>query len=202
MANPEAIAKRLVRINAHLFGGVLALLFAGSLFFATLVLHLQGGTTPGQMLGLLSHFFPGYEVSLGGAIIGGLWGALAGYATGYVLGRAYGPWMLRGANRALDSREGEIEGAVLELRALPFATVSASLLAGALFLATNWLFFRYGQHPSPHLELLANYLPGFSSDFVGSFIGAFWLFLYAFVAAFGVAWIYDRVVLLRSSASS
>ena len=42
-----------------------------------------------------------------------------------------------------------------------------------------------------------HYLPGYSSNFAGSFAGAFWLFLYGFIAAFAIAWIYDRAVAAR-----
>jgi len=70
------VAAALVRLNAHVLGGVLALIAGAGLFAATLVLLAQGGPATGQMLVLLAHFFPGYAISFGGAVIGGLWAAL------------------------------------------------------------------------------------------------------------------------------
>lgn len=200
----DAVAAALVRLNAHVLGGVLALLAGSGLFLATLVLHWQGGPMTGQMLGLLAHFFPGYAVSFWGAVVGALWAACSGYAIGFCIGRAYGPWFLTGAARMLERRAsgelGEVHR-VVSLRPLPFAAVSASLFAIALVLATTWLWWRYGGHPSPHLALLAHYLPGYATDPLGALVGAISLFGYGFIAAFGVAVIYGRVARLRESAA-
>lgn len=198
-----AVAAALVRLNAHVLGGVLALLFGAGLFLATIVLHWQGGPMTGQMLGLLAHFYPGYAVSFGGAVVGALWGGCTGYVIGYCIGRAYGPWFLTGAARMLERRAagdlGEVHR-VVSLRPLPFAAVSAALPAIGLVLATTWLWWRYGGHPSPHLGLLAHYLPGYATDPLGAFVGAISLFGYGFVAALGVAVIYGRIARLRESA--
>jgi hypothetical protein len=199
--NPVAAA--LVRLNAHVLGGVVALLAGAGLFIATIALLIQGGDNTGQMLVLLAYFFPGYGISFGGAIAGGLWATLVGYVVGFIVGRAYGPWFLRGAARMLARRGADgndIVGAhtIVGLRPTPFAAVTASLLALSLFFATNWLFFRYDGVASPNLELLANFLPGFESNPVGSLFGAFWIFVYGFSAAFGIAWIYGKVSMARN----
>jgi len=202
------IAAPLVRLNAHLLGACFALLAGPALFLATIVLVLRGGEAVGQMLGLLSHFFPGYAVSVGGAFVGAFWAALFAYLMGFSVGRAFGPWLLGAATRHLSegvapaSPNAQLGGRVIvSLRPLPFALVTASLLSFGLVAATSWLWWRYGGHPSPHLELLAHYLPGYSSDPVGSLRGAFWLFLYSAAGAFGVAWIYGVVARARSRAS-
>lgn len=196
------IAAALVRLNAHVLGGVIGLLSGLGLILATLVLIFQGGESTGQMLVLLAHFFPGYGMSFGGAIAGGLWATLVGYAVGFVVGRAYGPWFLRGADRMLDRRadESDIVGAhtIVGLRPTPFAAVTGVLLALGLLFATNWLFLRYDGVASPNLELLSNFMPGFESNPVGSLAGAFWIFVYGFSAAFGIAWIYGKVSMARN----
>lgn len=199
-----AVAGALVRLNAHVLGAVLALVFGLSLFLATLVLLVQGGPATGQMLSLLAHFFPGYGMSFGGALVGGLWATLLGYAIGFAVGRAYGPWMLRGTVRMLDRRARGIVGVhtIVSLRPVAFATVSASLLAAGLLLATNWLWIRGGGKPSPHLLLLSNYLPGYATNPLGSLVGAFWIGAYGFAAAFGIAWIYGKVSMARNGARS
>lgn len=199
----DSVATALVKLNAHVLGAVLALLFSAGLFFATLILMIQGGEHTGQMLVLLAYFFPGFGISLGGAIAGGFWAAFSGYAVGFVVGRSYGPWFLRGAARMLDRRAGDSPSAmgvhtIVGLRPTPFATVTASLLGVGLLLATNWLWFRSGGHASPNLELLSNFLPGFESNPLGSLFGAFWIFVYGFTAAFGVAWIYGKVSMARN----
>ena len=201
----NAVAAALVRLNAHVLGGVLALLAGPGLFVATLVLLWQGGPSTGQMLGLLAHFLPGYSVSFAGAAIGGLWASLAGYGAGFVVARAYGPWVLSGAARMVERRASGELGAVhtvLSLRPLPFAAVSALLLSLGLVLATSWLWWRYGGHASPHLELLANYLPGYASHPLGALVGALSLFGYGFATAFSVAWIYGLVARARNAGST
>jgi hypothetical protein len=91
------------------------------------------------------------------------------------------------------TRDEDPDERVALIRPLPAALVTGSLAAFGLLAATNWLWFRYG-FESPHLGLLANYLPGYTTDPAGSLIGAFWVFLYGSIAAGAVAWIYDRVV--------
>jgi hypothetical protein len=194
------MAQALVRFNAAVMGAVVGVVASVGVFVATAVLLLRGGENPGPMLGLLRYVFPGYTVTWGGALVGAFWALLAGAALGMVLGFAYGPWLLRGATRALDAQPGgdgadEPDSGVLLLRPLPFALVSAGLLSAGLFVTTNWLALR--GWPSPHLALLAHYLPGYTTDLLGSLVGAFWVFLYAFLATGLAAVVYDRVAALR-----
>lgn len=73
----------LVRINGHAWGWAFGLLAAIGLFAATNILVLKGGANVGAHLGLLSQYFPGYDVTFLGSLIGGLYGL----ATGYIVGR-------------------------------------------------------------------------------------------------------------------
>ena len=191
------ITRALVRFNAHVVGVIAALLSAAALALATLIMTAQGNTNPEGLLALLRHFLPGYRISLPGAFVGALWAATIGYGLGGLLGFGYGPWLLRESSAV--GEDADVEGPgqrIALLRPIPVAIVTGCVSAACLFLATNWLWFRYGV-PSPNLELLRYYLPGYSSDFQGSLIGAFWMFLYGASGGAIVTWIYDRAVALR-----
>ena len=192
----DAFARALVRFNGHVLGATLALLAGAALFTATLAVVLRGGEGSGEILGQLRYFFPGYAISPAGAFVGALWAAAGGYVLGMVFSRIYSPWILRQAKHAASDADDAPGSSVMLLPPLPMALTTAGMLALGLFAATNWLSLRYG-HPSPHLGLLANYLPGYRTDFVGSLFGSFWLFVYAFAAAGATALIYNRVVRLR-----
>ena len=73
--------------------------------------------------------------------------------------------------------EDIITSAVVRMNALVTGAILGLLLGLILFLATNWLVIRGGENPGPHLQLLAQYFPGYSVTFLGSLIGFFWAFL-------------------------
>lgn len=199
MNGQKEFTRALLRFNAHVLGVTVALLSSAGLFFATLVMTLQGNDNPDSLLALLRHLLPGYRVSLTGAFVGALWGATIGYLVGAVFGLGYGPWLLRETSLRKPGAEADDAGQrVALLRPLPVAITTGCVLATGLFLATNLLWFRYG-FPSPNLDLLRYYMPGYTSNFAGSLFGAFWMFLYGSMAAAFVAWIYDRVVRARFS---
>ena len=77
-------------------GGVLC---GTGLMVATLWLVARGGDDVGAHLGLLSYYFPGYEVSGVGSLIGFFWGAFTGALLGAVFGWVY--------NRVAKLRERE-----------------------------------------------------------------------------------------------
>jgi hypothetical protein len=198
----DDFGRRLVRFNARVLGVSLALLASAGLFVATLVLVARGGDYVGTMLGQLRYFFPGYSVTFGGAVIGALWAALVGYAVGAVFARIYGPWLLGEATRTGPGAAGrDLDQGVALLRPLPIALITGGVLAVGLFCATAWLSLVY-QYPSPHLELLSNYVPGYSADFVGGIVGAPWIFLYGAAGSGLSAWLYNRIVALRSGGRS
>jgi hypothetical protein len=68
------------------------------------------------------------------------------------------------------------------------------LLALGLFIATNVLVLRGGEHVGAHLGLLAVYFPGYRVTFLGSLLG----FVYAFVVGYGIGRtigaLYNRIV--------
>jgi hypothetical protein len=78
-----------MRLNARAWGIATGLLFGGGLFLATIFLVIRGGPMVGQHLRLLSVFFPGYQVTWLGAIIGFVYAFVLGYALGRVIGSVY-----------------------------------------------------------------------------------------------------------------
>ena len=56
---------------------------------------IKGGPNPGQHLGLLAAFFPGYNVSLVGSLVGFVYAFVVGYALGRIVGEVYNRLALR-----------------------------------------------------------------------------------------------------------
>jgi len=85
--------RELNRAVARLRAGVMAVVFGmfggGSLFLATVWLLLRGGENVGKHLSLLHHYFPGYSVTWGGAIVGLLYGAAVGAVLGWAVSWVY-----------------------------------------------------------------------------------------------------------------
>ncbi len=61
-----------------------------------------------------------------------------------------------------------------------FGIVLGILFGTGLFLVTNFLVLKGGEHVGAHLGLLANFFPGYRVTFLGSIVG----FCYAFVLGF------------------
>ena len=86
---PAETTTSLALLHARAWGISTGLLFGLGLFAATIVLVLKGGPTVGAHLGLLSVFFPGYSVTVGGAFIGFVYAFVLGYALGRLVGTVY-----------------------------------------------------------------------------------------------------------------
>ena len=85
----ELIAASVARLRA----GIMALVFAFcggiGLFVATVWLVIRGGPNVGEHLALLSNYFPGYDVSWLGSLVGLAYGALVGAVAGWSLAWIY-----------------------------------------------------------------------------------------------------------------
>jgi hypothetical protein len=79
-----AIRRTFTRLDAVALGAAVGTVLGAAVFLATLVLALRGGDAVGPRLALLSHYFPGYEVSAPGALAGLLYGAGTGFLGGFL----------------------------------------------------------------------------------------------------------------------
>ena len=70
----------------------------------------------------------------------------------------------------------------------------ALLFAMGLFVATNFLIFRGGEHVGAHLGLLAAYFPGYRVSVVGSLIGSCYAFVVGYLIGCTVGVVYNRLV--------
>jgi len=87
--NEQELNDVILRLNGRAWGIAAGLLLGGGLFLATILLVLRGGPNAGQHLSLLRVFFPGYQVSVVGAVIGFIYAFVVGYALGRLVGAVY-----------------------------------------------------------------------------------------------------------------
>jgi hypothetical protein len=89
----RAIQHAIVRLRAAVMSVVFGLAGGTFLFLVTIWLVLRGPapgqTRVGPTLGLLRYYFPGYEVSILGSLIGFCYGALVGALVGWVIAVVY-----------------------------------------------------------------------------------------------------------------
>ncbi|MBK6308961.1 MAG: hypothetical protein IPF87_20900 [Gemmatimonadetes bacterium] len=83
------VQRSVIALNARAWGIAFGLVLGGGLLLATLFLVVRSGPNPGQHLRLLSVFFPGYSVSVVGALVGFVYAFVLGYALGRVVGFVY-----------------------------------------------------------------------------------------------------------------
>jgi hypothetical protein len=77
------------RINARVLGLTLGGLCALGIFLATNVLILRGGENVGAMLSHLCFYFPWYEVTFVGSLVGAIWAFVYGFVAGEIVSRVY-----------------------------------------------------------------------------------------------------------------
>ena len=81
----EAFAQAFAKLDRFALGLSTGLLSGVVLFLATLVLVLKGGGVIGPNLGLLQHYFPWYNVTLPGSLVGFAYG----FSTGFIVGWSF-----------------------------------------------------------------------------------------------------------------
>ncbi len=80
----EAVLTRVVlKLDKTAFGLATGATLGGLLFLMTMWLVLKGGDPIGPRLQLLSHFFPGYSVTVQGSVLGLAYGFLSGFVGGW-----------------------------------------------------------------------------------------------------------------------
>jgi len=77
------------RASGQAWGIAVGALCGLGLCAATVVLVIRGGPNPGPHLGLLGAYFPGFQVTWTGSLLGLLYGALTGYLVGRVVAGLY-----------------------------------------------------------------------------------------------------------------
>jgi hypothetical protein len=83
------IRRTIQRLNARAWGISVGLVLAVGLFVATNVLVLRGGPDVGAHLGLLGVYFPGYQVTFLGSLVGFVYAFVLGYGLGRLIGAVY-----------------------------------------------------------------------------------------------------------------
>jgi hypothetical protein len=85
----QRLLRGALRLNSGAIGFACGILCGGVLFLSTIWLVLKGGKAVGPHLALLSHFLPGYSVSVVGSIAGLLYGFAIGTMGGCAVGWIY-----------------------------------------------------------------------------------------------------------------
>lgn len=85
----DLIHSAIARLRASVSAVVFGLLGGVGIWVATVWLVVRGGPNVGLHLGLLSNYFPFYDVSWPGAFIGLFYGALVGAALGWSIAWLY-----------------------------------------------------------------------------------------------------------------
>ncbi len=77
--------------------------------------------------------------------------------------------------------------------------LSLGILFGlGIFIATNWLVIKGGDHVGSHLRLLGQFFIGYKVTFLGSFIGFVYGFAVGTLSGALIAWIYNKFVEFRN----
>ncbi len=85
----EVVLTRMVRLNAMAQGIVTGIVVGLMIFVSTNWLVIKGGPVVGPHLGLLAQFFPGYQVTFPGSLIGCAYGFVVGFLGGYFVAVVY-----------------------------------------------------------------------------------------------------------------
>lgn len=103
-----------------------------------------------------------------------------------------------------DTKSGDKKGLeeivltrVLRLNATIQGIVAGLVVGFGIFLVTNWLILKGGEHIGPHLTLLGQFFIGYRVTFVGSLIGFAYGFVGGFLVGYFVARVYNWFVALK-----
>jgi hypothetical protein len=79
----DALSRAFPRLDPTAFGAAVGLASGALLFLMTLILVLKDGPVVGPTLGLLSQFFPFYDVTPIGSLLGLFYGFVFGFLVGW-----------------------------------------------------------------------------------------------------------------------
>ena len=100
------------------------------------------------------------------------------------------------------SPEDTLRTRVLRLNAMATGVALGVVVGLGLFVATNWLILKGGEHVGPHLALLGQFLIGYKVTFLGSVIGLGYGLVSGFVVGFMIAALHNRFADLRQRRQS
>ena len=84
-ASDALLIATFVKLDKTALGCAFGALLGLSIFLATNFLVLKGGEKIGPTLSLLSQFFKGYAVTIGGSFVGLAYGCLTGFILGWLM---------------------------------------------------------------------------------------------------------------------
>jgi hypothetical protein len=85
----------------------------------------------------------------------------------------------------------------LLLNAKAFGLVLGLLFGLIIFIATNWLVLKGGEHVGAHLRLLSQYFIGYRVTVWGSFVGFAYGFALGTLGGAFIGWVYNKIASLR-----
>ncbi|MEQ1896972.1 MAG: hypothetical protein ABL971_06225 [Vicinamibacterales bacterium] len=85
----QAVEKTISQIQGQGWGIAFGVACAIGLVAATNILILRGGPVIGPHLSLLRWYFPGYSMTVGGSLIGGVYAFVVGYGLGRMVATVY-----------------------------------------------------------------------------------------------------------------
>jgi hypothetical protein len=94
----------------------------------------------------------------------------------------------------METEQEQIEHAVMVLNGKLLGIVLGILFGSMLFLATNFLILKGGEHVGAHLALLSVFFPGYRVSFFGSLIGFFYMFVLGFIIGIVIGAVYNKIV--------
>jgi ABC-type dipeptide/oligopeptide/nickel transport system permease subunit len=93
--------------------------------------------------------------------------------------------------------EEKLFSGLLLLNAKVMGLVLGLLFGLGIFIATNWLVIKGGEHVGRNLQLLSQYFIGYRVTFAGSFIGFLYGFATGTMCGAFVGWFYNKIALFR-----
>ncbi len=198
-AEEEQVLRDAVSLNTKIAAVSAGVVFGLLVLLVTVFLRLRLGPDVESAANIPALFMPGYRVSYGGAWIGMVWGFIYGAVSGAAMYATYARTLRGRITRQLGLPQGADS-----LRAPTFVIAGPALglslgltAAVALIIATLSVNLNGNRDARLGIELLGQYLPGFSVGLVGSLLGAVEMFMLVFVAANLMAFIYNKLARRR-----
>jgi hypothetical protein len=107
-------------------------------------------------------------------------------------------WLMENEKDELNElTEEKLFSGLLLLNARVLGIVLGLVCGLGLFIATNWLVLKGGEHVGQNLQLLGQYFIGYRVSFGGSLIGFVYGFAVGSICGGFLGWLYNKIALLR-----